>query len=208
MLVVENFLLLALDPKQGIATLPRRSPRVENLCAAALLVDLAEVGHLMLHGNFLQADVEFPVTHPLLEQALAALGEQSRSSTAAIEAIAKRMSGLPARVAEGLFRRDVLHRIRQSHWIFFKRTLYPLRSVQARNSAIESLRIAAHGNGNDLRGLTLLLLFDVGGMLPKFLDAHDHEAAEKRLIALNATDAQASEPMRVLAAVRSALLDG
>jgi Golgi phosphoprotein 3 (GPP34) len=206
-LVVENFLLIALDPKHGTATLPRRSPRLEKLCAASLLVDLAEVGHLALHGDSLQADLEFPVTHPLLEQALGALGEQSRPTAAAIDAIAKRMSSLPARVADVLVRRDVLHRVRPAPWIF-TRTSYPLRSVQARNSAIESLRTAAHARQTDLPGLTLLMLFDVAGLLPKFLDARDHEAAEARLMDLNTTHEQASETLRVLAAVRKALLDG
>src|SRR5262249_43106771 len=108
MLVVENFLLLALDPQLGMPALPRRAPRIGNLAAAALLIDLAEAGRLRPHAGKIQADAEFPVTHPLLEQAIEALGTQPLPAAEAIATIARRMRPLAPRVADGLFRRDVL----------------------------------------------------------------------------------------------------
>ena len=207
MLVVENFLLLALDPKLGVASLTPRSPSLEKLCAAALLIDLADIGQVSLRGNILKADMEFPVTHPLLRQALSALGSQPQSPAAAMDSIARRMR-LPARVAEGLCRRDILHRFRNRYWFLFRPPYYPLRSVQARNTAIDHLRIASREATSEPRGLALLFLLDVAGTLPRFIDAHDHEAAEHRLLALNSFNVKGNQTMQILAAVRGALLDG
>jgi hypothetical protein len=120
---------------------------------------------------------------------------------------AHRLAPLPQQVLDGLFRRDLVHRHRQRDWLLRKRTRYPLRSMQARNEALQHLRDAVHrGNDDDLHGLALLILLDQCGLLSTNLQARDHERGMRRLLALDAVGAHAPETLRVFALIRAALL--
>ena len=88
--------------------------------------------------------------------------------------------------------------------LLLRRVRYPLRSVQARNEAVLSLRHAVHTD--DVHGLSLLLLTDLSGMLPDLLEAREHEVAVRRLLALNTPAADADDMHAILARVRAVLL--
>jgi len=204
MLITEHFFLIACDPATGLPSWPRRHHGAPILAAAALGMDLALQGRLHLRGGLLRADASLPLTYPLLNDAMRLLAAEDLAVTSALRLLAQRLDPLPQKVLDGLFRRDVLHRIERRNWMLRKRARYPLRSMQARNEALQSLQAAARGG--DLHGLALLLLADLSGLLAIHLRAQDHESATQRLLSLNAVTDGAPEAQRVLAEIRTALL--
>ncbi|MGH8042295.1 MAG: GPP34 family phosphoprotein [Rudaea sp.] len=205
MLVAEYFFLIACDPRSGALHWPRREQGAGQLAAAALLLDLATQERLTLRDDGrLHADEQFPLNHPLLSQALHLLAAHEPTAGAALHLLEQRLDPLPAQLLDGLFRRDLMHRIQTRDWLLGKRVRYPLRSMQARNEALGQLHAAAHGD--DAHGLALLVLADMSGLLTVHLPAHEHEPAVRRLLALNTPDAQTPPARQVIAAIRAALL--
>jgi len=205
MLIAEHFFLIACDPRAGLPNWPRRTQGAAQLAAAALLLDLATQQRVRLRDGLLFGDTRVPLTHPLLVDALHAIAAHPLSAQQALEAIARKMNPLVEKVLDGLFRRDLVHRNESRRWLLLRRVRYPLRSMQARNEAVLSLRHAVHAD--DVHGLALLLLADLSGLLPDLLEAREHEAATKRLLALNRTDQITDDIHAVLTKVRAALLD-
>lgn len=204
MLIAEHFFLIVCDPVTGVPTLPRRQPNPSLLAAAALTLDLAQQDRLQLDADRLRADSRLPLAHPLLNDALHVLGGSEQKVGTAMRQIAQKLDPLPQKLLDGLFRRDVLHRIESRDWLFRKRARYPLRSMQARNEALQQLQAAAHGG--DLHGLGLLVLADISGILAVNLKAQDHEAAMRRILALGNGAATATDTQRTFATIRAALL--
>lgn len=204
MLIAEHFFLVACDPRSGTLTWPRRDQDAGELVAASLLVDLAAHERVHLHDGLLRADSQLPSNYPLLGEAMHLLAEEKMTVAGAIGLVARKMAPLPPKILDALVRRDFMHRIEYRDWRLRKRLRYPLRSVQARNEALKSLQSAAHED--DPHGLALLLMADVTGILAKHLNAYDHAPAVQRLLALNRVETWAPQSMRVLAAVRDALL--
>jgi len=204
MLITEHFFLIACDPASGLPAWPRRHQGAPILAAAALAMDLTLQGRLHLNGGLLHADISLPMSHPLLNDGARLLAAGDLPVTSALRLLAQRLDPLPQKVLDGLFRRDLLHRIQRRDWLLRKRARYPLRSMQARNEALQSLQAAAHGG--DLHGLGLLLLADLSGLLALHLRAQDHERATQRLLSLNAVAGSAPEAQRLFAEIRTALL--
>lgn len=206
MLIAEQFFLIACNPQRGLPEWPRQQ-HAGQLAAAALLLELAMQSHLRLDGNRLKAETDLPLGHPLLTGALHLLHAQDLTAVRALRAITQGLDPLVPQILDGLFRRDLMHRIQTRRWwLLGRRVRYPLRSVQARNQALERLRAAAKSGPDDMAGLALLLLADQSGLLPLHLDAHEHERAAQHLLALNAVDARAPEAISLYAEIRSALL--
>jgi hypothetical protein len=204
MLIAEHFFLIACDPRTGILTWPRRTQDAGELVAASILVDLATNERVHLHDGRLRADSQMPLNHPLLTDAMELLAGKNSTVAEGMDLIARNMAPLPPKILDALFRRDLVHRIEFRDWRLRKRLRYPLRSMQARNEALQLLQSAAHAD--DTHGLALLVLADVSGILPAYLNAHDHAPAVQKILALNHVEAWAPQPLRVLAAVRDALL--
>lgn len=204
MLITEYFFLIACDPRSGQLTWPRRDQDAGKLVAASLLVDLAVQERVHLHDGLLRSDSQMPLNHALLGEALHLLAEERTTVAGGIDLVARKMAPLPPKILDALFRRDLMHRIEFRDWRLRKRLRYPLRSVQARNEALQSLQSAARTD--DAHGLALLMMADVTGILAKYLNAYDHAPAVQRLLALNRVETWAPQSMRVLAAVRDALL--
>jgi hypothetical protein len=205
MLIVEDFLLIMLDPQSG---LPLRANRdTQRTGAAALLLDLAEQRRLHVCDTGFQADASLPVTHPLLDQATQVLDTQAMSAPEALNILARKLSRIPERVLDGMVRRDILHRVGRRRWFGLRRWCYPLRSMQARNEALERLCHAA--KGTDTRGLALLLLLDTDGLLPLLLNTQEQASARQRLERLRGSDrqSQVGETLRIIASVQRALLE-
>lgn len=206
MLIAEHFFLIACDPRAGVPTWPRRTQGASELAAAALLLDLATQRRLQMRSALVHADARVPLTHPLLAESLHAIAHHPATVSAALETIARRLNPLVEKVLDGLFRRDLVHRNESRRWLLLRRVRYPLRSMQARNEAILSLRHAVHVE-DDMHGLALLLLADLSGLLPELLDAREHELAMRRLLALNdTTRSSTDDTLAILANVRAALL--
>jgi hypothetical protein len=204
MLIVEHFFLIACDPRAGLPTWPRRTQGAGLIAAAALLLELAVVDRLRFRQPVLHADAQVPVPHPLLSDALHALAAHSLPPHAALELVERRLHPLPEHVLEGLFRRDLVHRNESWRWLLRKQVRYPLRSVQARNEAVLSLRHAAHTD-DDLHGLALLMLADITGLLSLHLNAGEHEHASQRLLAMDHQE-NPDEVRATFASIRAALL--
>jgi hypothetical protein len=206
MLIAEHFFLIALDPLAGVPSWPRRTQAADQLAAAALLLDLVTQRRIQIRDSRIHVDAQVPLTHPLLSDAMHAVSGQLPTVGAALQAIARRTSPLVEKVLDGLCRRDLVHRNETRQWLVLRRVRYPLRSVQARNEAILSLRHAVHVD-DDVHGLALLLLADLSGLLPELLDAREHELANRRLLALNGTTGNTTDDtLTILANVRAALL--
>jgi hypothetical protein len=205
MLIAEHFFLIALDPLAGLPSWPRRTQAADQLGAAALLLDLVTQRRIRIRDSLIHVDAQVPLTHPLLTGAMHALNGHPLTVSAALQTIARRTNPLVENILDALCRRDLVHRNETRRWLR-RRVRYPLRSVQARNEAILSLRHAVHVD-DDLHGLALLLLADLSGLLPELLDAREHELANRRLLALNRTTGNTSDDtLTILANVRAALL--
>ena len=203
MLVVEHFIILTIDPDTGLPARPSRVQTTGQLAAAALLLELSALHRIELSDGRLHADAAQPLSHQLLNEALRELAAQPVSVANSLALIERRLRPLPQKVKDGLFHRDILHRAASR--LPWRHVRYPLRSVQARNEAIERLRQATRIH-DDLSDMALLMVADINGLLPTYLDARKHDAATRLLLALNDVAAQ-REPTRMLfAAVRSTLL--
>ncbi|MEO8669927.1 MAG: GPP34 family phosphoprotein [Tahibacter sp.] len=205
MLIAERFLLLALDPVNGVVRLPRSDTDMGQLCAAGLLLELIAQHRVQFGERGISLESALPPNHPLLEASCHALPEVGETDVAtALSLIEHRMRPLQRSLLDSLFRRDFLHRVRT--WRFWDPTAlrYPLRSIQARNEAIAHLNEAALRPRASPAGFALLLLADVAGLLPMHLDAAHHEQASSALVMLNRVSRD--DPAFALAAVRTALL--
>ena len=205
MLIAERLLLIACDPDTGEALWPREQPHPDLITAGAIAAELVTHGRLALKNGLFVGDLHIPTGHPLLKSALQSLHEERLDGLALLRTIANRMSPLRSRILEGLFRRDILHRVAKRDFLLRQRVRYPVRSMQARNEAIEALRTVTPGN-HDLNGLALVFLTEVAGLLGVSLKARDHEEAERRILVLNDVTSHSSETLRGLAYIRSALL--
>ena len=205
MLIAERLLLIASDPVSGEALWPREQPHPDIVTAGAIASELVTHGRLSLKNNLFVADLHIPTGHPMLKTALQSLNEDRLDGLGLLRAIANRMSPLRSRILEGLFRRDILHRIAKRDFLLRQKVRYPVRSMQARNEAVEALHAAANGS-QDPNGLALLFLTEAAGLLTVTLKANEHEEAEKRILVLNDVTSRSSETLRGLAYIRAALL--
>lgn len=205
MLIAERLLLIACDPDSGEALWPREQPHPDIVTAGAIAAELITHDRLALKNGLFVADLQIPTGHPLLKSALQSLNEERLDGLALLRAIANRMSPLRSRILDGLFRRDILHRVAKRDFLLRQKVRYPVRSMQARNEAIDALRTAATGN-QDANGLALAFLTEAAGLLSVVLKAKEHEEAEKRILVLNDVTSRSSETLRSLAYIRAALL--
>lgn len=205
MLIAEHFVLLALDPISGRIALTHRDTRVDIVCAAGLLIDLFVQQRLVACApGRMRVDASLPPSHALLNAAATALAAQPGANAAtALHQVARRLAPLADDLLEGLYRRDFLHRVRD--WRFWRSDAlhYPLRSLQARNDASVLLQQACDGAGG-AAGLGLLVLADVAGIMTTYLDARQHERANRLLLGLNGV--AFDEELGGIALIRDALL--
>ena len=204
MLIAERLLLIACEPESGEVRWPREQPHPELIIAGAVASELITQRRLALNNGLFSADLQIPVVHPLLKAALHSLHNDRYEGLALLRAIANRMGPLRSRILDSLFRRDILHRVAKRDFLLRKKVRYPVRSMQARNEAVEALR-AASFNQRDVEGLALLFLTQAAGLLSVTLQGKDHEDANRRILVLNNVTSNSSETLRGLACIRSAL---
>ena len=205
MLIAERLLLIACDPTSGEPLWAREQPHPDIVTAGAVAAELVTHGRLALKNGLFVADHQIPTGHPLLKSALQSLHEERLDGLALLRTIAGRMSPLRSRILEGLFRRDILHRVAKRDFLLRQKVRYPIRSMQARNEAIDALRSAAQNPG-DLNGLALLFLTEAAGLLSVMLKAKEHEQAQQGILVLNNVTSHSSETLRGLSYIRAALL--
>jgi hypothetical protein len=210
MLIAERILLMACDPMSGEALWPRERPHPDLVIAGAIAAELVTHDRLALKNGLFTADLQIPTGHPLLKSALQSLHEERLDGAALLRAISSRMSPLRSRILDGLFRRDILHRVSKRDFLLRQKVRYPVRSMQARNEAVDALRTAANANDEsgerDVNGLALLFLTEAAGLLSVMLKAKEHEQARKRILVLNDVTSRSSETLRGLAYIRAALI--
>jgi hypothetical protein len=205
MLIAERLLLIACDPVSGEPLWPREQPHPELITAGAIAAELITQRRLALKDGLFSADRQVPLVHPLLKTTLQSLHNDPFDGIGLLRAITNRMGPLRHRILDGLFRRDILHRVAKRDFLLRQKVRYPVRSMQARNEAIEALQ-AAPPNERDVNGLALLFLTEAAGLLSVSLKAKDHEAASRRILVLNNVTSNSSETLRGLAYIRAALL--
>lgn len=210
MLIAEQLILLLLDPDSGELDVRHDATDPDRLAAAALLLDLAEQRNLGHRNGQVAFHARFASGHPLLKSAGEALGAAGPGVplASALDLIETRTRPVARTLLEGLHRRDLLHRLRRPAWWPWARWKYPLRSLQARNEAIATLRGGARRA--KVREIGLLLLIDSSGRLASFLDAEAHTRATASLLVLGHRregDAPIDAAESLLGALRTTLLD-
>lgn len=178
-------MLLCVDPQRGDFNGLRSRADVNMLSAAALILDLHEQRRLLYKGRHIAIEALLPTTHPQLASAAQVLSSPVNGlpAAAAIELLVARLNPISLHLMESLFRRDVLHRVRESWWPW-SRLHFPLRSIQARNEASSQLQHAAMADLTSLRGMGLLMLTELAGQLELNLTGAAHEAAQSKLLHL------------------------
>jgi hypothetical protein len=184
-LIAEQLVLLCINPQRGEFELGRSHADMDALAAAGLLLDLYEQKRLRFNKQHVAVDGKLPTTHPQLEAAAHVLSGPTNGLpiAAAIDLMVARLHPLAIHLLESLFRRDVLHRVRSSWWPFSPYR-FPLRSLQARNEAIQQLSVAVKAETPSVRGLGLLVLVDLAGQLATSLAGLQHEAAADKVLHL------------------------
>lgn len=206
MLIAEQLMLLCVDPEVGDFNGSRSHADANTLCAAALILDLFEQRRLRYQGRHIVIEPLLPTTHPQLAAAAQVLAgpDNGLPVSAAIELLGDRLNPISRQLLESLFRRDVLHRVRDS-WLPWSKVHFPLRSIQARNEASAQLRKAATADTETLRGMGLLMLTDLAGQLEQNLIGDTHEVAMSRLLQLRGVPAENSTEHDLLVDLRVAL---
>ncbi|HET9034439.1 MAG TPA: GPP34 family phosphoprotein [Dokdonella sp.] len=207
MLIAEQLMLLCIDPKSGDFDASRSHADANLLCAAALILDLFEQRRLRYQGKHLVIEPLLPTTHPQLAAAAQILAGPvgGLPASAAVELLVGRLNPTSFNLLESLFRRDVLHRVRES-WLPWSKLHFPLRSIQARNEASTQLRNAAVADHGSLRGMGLLMLTDLAGQLEHNLIGDTHEAAMSRLLRLRGSRSVVDAEHDLLVDLRDALM--
>ncbi len=207
MLIAEQLMLLCVDPELGDFDGARSHADANTLCASALILDLFEQRRLHYQGGHLVVEPLLPTTHPQLAAAAQVLAGPVNGLPlpAAIELLVARLNPISRHLLESLFRRDVLHRVRES-WLPWSKLHFPLRSIQARNEASTQLQKAATADTENLRGMGLLLLTDLAGQLEYNLAGDAHEAAMSRLLHLRDERGDVGTEHALLVGLRNALI--
>lgn len=203
MLIAEQLVLLCINPQRGEFEPGRSHADMNALAAAALLLDFCEQKRLRFNKQHVAVDGKLPTTHPQLEAAAHVLGGPANGLpiAAAIDLLVSRLHPLATHLLESLFRRDVLHRVRSSWWPFSPYR-FPLRSLQARNEAIQQLSTAAKAENPSTRGLGLLVLVDLAGQLAASLAGKEHEIAADRILHLSRTRSSGAADMELVFQLR------
>lgn len=207
MLIAEQLMLLWIDPERGEIDASSSHADVEQLAAAALILDLAEQKRLQHRREHVSVADAMPMTHPQLTIAVNVLATPNHGLLlgAAIDLLVMRMQPICERLLESLFRRDIVHRMRRSWWPW-SGLRFPLRSLQARNEAIATLNADTLRGAPPLRGLGLLVLTDMAGRLPHCLHGAEHEAAAQRLLHLAREPSPEGSDHELLVELRKTLI--
>ena len=207
MLIAEQLMLLCVDPQRGDFNRLRSRVDVNLLSAAALILDLHEQRRLIYKGRHIAIEAMLPTTHPQLASAAQVLAGPVNGlpAAAAIDLLVARLNPIGRRLMESLFRRDVLHRVRESWWPWSK-LHFPLRSIQARNEAALLLQNAATTDKTSLRGMGLMMLIELAGQLELNLNGYAHEAAETKLLQLANRRSGLDAEQQLLVDLRDALM--
>jgi hypothetical protein len=207
MLIAEQLTLLCIDPQRGDFAVSRSHADINMLLAAALILDLFEQRRLRYKSGYIAIETLLPTTHPQLSVASDVLAGPVNGLpvAAALELLVARHSPISRHLLESLFRRDVLHRVRESWWPWSK-VHFPLRSIQARNEASSQLHKAATEDRSDLRGMGLLMLTDLAGELEHSLTGDAHEIAVAKLLHLADRQADGNIEHELIVSLRRALM--
>jgi hypothetical protein len=143
MLIADRVLMLALSAEGGLPLAGLKKDRLQRGLVAALVAELALLRRLHLdQDGRIQVSDHLPLSHPLLAEVMLLLAQLGPAMAAAevMAVAAQRLGNLWRRLAEGLFRRDLLHSSIGWRFGFWPQRVYRLRSRQARNECIELLR--------------------------------------------------------------------
>lgn len=195
MLIAEQLMMLCIDPRTGAFESSGSRVDINRLVAAALLLDLSEHHRLRFNAGHVAIQSNLPITHPQLSAAarVLAAAEHGLPLDAAIDLLASRLAPVSRQLLDRLYRRDVLHRTRESWWPWSE-PRYPVRSIQARNEAIEQLNNGATSKQSTLRGLGLMILASAAGQLVGNLSGNTHEIAMLKMLEL-VNDPVGEDPM-------------
>jgi hypothetical protein len=197
MLIADRILMLALSPDSGLP-LPGIEPaRLQRALVSGLAAELALMRRIRLDSDGgLMVSESLPLSHPLLGEALHALGHVGVSvdPQKALAMLQQRLGNLHPRIADSLFRRDLLHRAIRWHWWLWPQRVYPLRSRQARNECLDHLLPIDPASAAAVVRNAVVALASAAGILTALSDADKPPGIERR--GLDIIGAAISESVR------------
>ncbi len=183
MLIADRILMLALSPDSGLLLPGVDANRLQRTLVAGLVAELAVMRRVRLDsaGNIEMSD-SLPLSHPMLGETMRLLQQLGPSLPLqrALIATEQRLGDLKPRIAEVLFRRDLLHRGLRWRWWLWPQRVYPLRSRQARNECLEQLVPTDPATPVAVARRMVLALASAGGVLEALPPADRTPDLDKR----------------------------
>lgn len=183
MLLADRMLMLSLSPESGLPLPGIGSARLQRALIASLVAELALMRRVRLDvDGRIEVSDSLPLSHPLLGELMHMLAHLGKATPAedALSSVQQRLGTLWVRIADSLFRRDLLHRGTRWKWWLWPQRVYPLRSRQARNECLEHLQPTDPGSAAAVVRRTLIALASAAGVLDALPQADKPEGVEKR----------------------------
>ncbi|WP_028850889.1 GOLPH3/VPS74 family protein [Thermocrispum municipale] len=184
MLLAEELLLLAYDDDTGR---PEWGTNLDYALVGAVLIELAELGHVELDGTGRKARLAVkrtaPTGHPVLDEWQAKIAEHDGRKPK--DVVAKLSSKLHGKLLDHLAERGILSKERNKVLGLFPTTRWPAQDSSHEAKLREDLRQAlVAGVEPQPRVAALISLLHAIGTVPRVVDKADRKPAKQRAKAI------------------------
>ena len=170
MLLAEELLVLAIDPRGGLVSVEGATATTRDGLVRALMAELAARGAIAPDPYGLRVIDPLPLNHRLLTAALRALGDASWTPHTAAAHLRRRLWTVRTELMDGLERNSITHRLGGGLFGVFRKARFALQSTQTRASSIAKLRRGTTDPQlDDLDAVALALLCDISGLAAHFV---------------------------------------
>lgn len=177
MLLAEELLVLAIDPKGGLVSVDGATATTRDGLVRALLAELAARGAIASGHDGLRVIDPLPLNHRLLTEAVRALGDARWSANSAAARLRRRLWAVRSDLMDGLERNSITHRLGGGLFGRFRKARFALQSTQTRASSIAKLRRGCTDPTlEDLDAVALALLCDASGLAANFVTLEQRQS--------------------------------
>ncbi len=177
MLLAEELLVLATDPKGGLVSVEAGTATSRDGLVRALMAELAVRGAIHWDHGYLRVIDPMPLSHRLLTAGLRAFGDDRLTPDAAAARLRRRMWALRSDLMDGLERNGITHRLGTGLFGRLRKPKFALQSTQTRASSIAKLkRGCAEPSLEELDAVALALLCDSSGLATPYVPAEQRQS--------------------------------